>query len=60
MRGTPKTTEQRIDLISRGILDSEKASQLLNETFDAPDYFHVLRGCSGAEAQRYINGLYEV
>jgi len=54
------STEQRIALIARGSVDSRKASQLLNETFDAPDYFHILRGCSEAEAQRYINGLYEV
>jgi len=52
------STEQRIALIARGSLDSGKASQLLNETFDAPDYLDVLSCYS--EAQWYINGLYEV
>ena len=60
MGETANTTEQRIAIISRGSLDSEIAPQLLNETFNAPDYFRVLHGCSETEAQRYINGLYEV
>jgi len=58
MGETPDTTEARIALISRGSLDSEKISQFLDETFDAPDYLPILRRYS--EAQRYINGLYEV
>ena len=55
---TINTTEKRIALIAQGSLDSERASQLLDEIFDAQDYLTVLREYS--EAQQYIDGLYKV
>lgn len=54
----PNTTEKRITLIAQGGLDPEKASRLLNDIFDAPDYLAIL--CSYPMAQQYIDGLYEV
>ena len=49
---------ERIALITKGSLDSEGASQFLNEMFEAPDY---LRAPLGYPAQQqFIDSLYEV
>lgn len=54
----PKTTKEKITLIAKGGLYSEKTSQLLNGTFDAEDYLEVLPNYP--DVQQYIDGLYEV
>jgi hypothetical protein len=57
MPGNPNTTKERIALIAEGNLDSNIASQFLNETFDAPDYLQAISGYS--PQQKFIDGLYE-
>ena len=58
MQETPDTTEATITLIAKGTLDPERAPQLLDKVFDAPDYLTVLRNYP--EAQQYMDGLYKV
>jgi len=58
MQEIPDTTEEAITLIAKGTLDPKRAPQLLNKTFDAPDYLAVLRNYP--EAQQYMDGLYKV
>jgi len=55
---TPNTTKKRFDLVAQGMLDPERASQLLDEICSSPDYFTVL--CDYPEAQQYIDGLQKV
>ena len=50
-------TAKRLTLIAEGGLDSGVASQLLNETFNSPDYLQVLRDYPAQ--QQFIDGLYE-
>ena len=54
----PNTTKERFDLVARGTLDPERASQLLGEICDAQDYLAVLSEYS--EAQQYIDALDKV
>ena len=60
MEKPPSTTEERITYIAqgKGAQDPDSTSQLLEVTFDAPDYLPTL--CSYPEPQQYIDGLYEV
>jgi len=58
MPRAPNTTKERFDLVARGTLDPERASQLLDEICDAQDYLTVLSEYS--EAQQYIDSLDKV
>jgi len=58
MPRAPNPTEDRFNLIAQGMLDPERASQLLGEMFNAQDYLTVLRDYP--RAQQYIDGLDKV